>query len=194
MKRCIILIIIVFAIISTPSKEDTLHNIPDKVYAKGKPKHSKKKTIKSNYEYLGEYTLTAYCGCYHCSGGWGNKTSTGTTCKAGRTIAVDPMVIPYGSTVRINGHDYIAEDCGGAIKGNRIDVYFDRHSEAIEFGRQKAKVYLKKPPKVIGKLKKLKIYKYARRKDNGRKRIWKIRNGVKNILPQRKSITQSASG
>lgn len=192
MKRCIVLLIILL-IISTPHKEE-IHTIPNKVYAKGKPKHSKKKTIKSNYEYLGEYTLTAYCGCRHCSGGWGSKTSTGTTCKAGKTIAVDPKVIPYGSTIRINGHDYTAEDCGGAIKGNRIDVYFDSHSDALEFGRQKAKVYLKKPPKLIGKLKKYKINKYARRKDNGRKRVWKIRNGAKNLLPQRKSITKSASG
>lgn len=162
MKRCIVLLIILL-IISTPHKEE-IHTIPDKVYAKGKPKRIKKKTIKSKYEYLGEYTLTAYCGCSHCSGGWGSKTATGTTCKAGRTIAVDPKIIPYGSIIRINGHDYTAEDCGGAIKGNRIDVYFDSHSEAIEFGRQKAKVYLKKPPKLIGKLKKYKINKYARRK------------------------------
>lgn len=192
MKRCIVLLIILL-IISTPHKEE-IHTIPDKVYAKGKPKYSRKKTIKNNYEYLGEYVLTAYCGCRYCSGGWGNKTSTGTTCKAGRTIAIDPKVIPYGSTIMINGHQYTAEDCGGAIKGNRIDVYFDSHSDALEFGRQKAKVYCKKPPRLIGKLKKFKINKYARRKDNGRKRIWKIRNGTKNILPKRESITKSAGG
>lgn len=187
------MLLIILLIISTPHKEE-IHTIPDKVYAKGKPKHSRKKTIKNNYEYLGEYTLTAYCGCRHCSGGWGNKTSTGTTCKAGRTIAVDSKVIPYGSTIKINGHEYTAEDCGGGIKGKHIDIYFDSHSEAINFGIQKAKVYRKKPPKIIGKLKKFKINKYARRKDNGRKRVWKIRNGTKNILPKRESITKSASG
>ncbi|MEI3219112.1 MAG: 3D domain-containing protein [Lachnoclostridium sp.] len=41
----------------------------------------------------------------------------------GRTIAVDASVIPYGSVVVINGHAYVAEDCGGAIKGNKIDIY-----------------------------------------------------------------------
>lgn len=178
--------------ISTPHKEE-IHTIPDKVYAKGKPKRSRKKTLKNEYEYLGEYTLTAYCGCRYCSGGWGNKTSTGTTCKAGRTIAVDPKVIPYGSIIRINGQEYTAEDCGGGVKGKHIDIYFDSHSEAINFGIQKAKVYRKKPPKIIGKLKRFKINKYARRNDNGRKRIWEIRNGVKNILPKRKPITKSAS-
>lgn len=193
MKKLIIMLLLLI-LVTTPQHQGDIQSIPDKVYAKGKPKHSRKKKINNNYEYLGEFTLTAYCGCSKCSGGWGSKTATGTKCKAGRTIAVDPKVISYGSTLRINGHDYTAEDCGGAIKGNRIDVYFDSHSEAIEFGRQKAKVYCKKPPKIIGKLKKLKINKYARRKDNGRKRIWKIRNGPKNILPQRKSITESASG
>ena len=63
--------------------------------------------------------------------------STGTVPKEGRTIAVDPKVIPYGSIVYIQDYGYfIAEDCGGAIKGNRIDLFFDSHSEAESFGKQ----------------------------------------------------------
>jgi 3D (Asp-Asp-Asp) domain-containing protein len=62
--------------------------------------------------------------------------------KANHTIAVDPSVIPYGTKVMINGIIYTAEDCGGAIKGNRIDVYHDTHSEALDFGVQYAEVYL----------------------------------------------------
>lgn len=92
---------------------------------------------------LGEFKLTAYCPCSKCCGKWANGiTSTGVTAKAGRTIAVDPKVIPYGTEVIINGHTYIAEDCGGAIKGNRIDVYFDSHSEALKFGVKYADVYI----------------------------------------------------
>ena len=106
----------------TPYMSDVVM-IPQKVYAKGKPKRIKNKTLKNQYESLGEYTLTAYCGCRHCSGGWGNETSTGTTCKAGKTIAVDPKVIPYGSIIRINGQEYTAEDCGGGIKGKHIDSF-----------------------------------------------------------------------
>lgn len=56
--------------------------------------------------------------------------------RAWHTIAVDPAIIPMGSTVIINGHEFIAEDVGGAIKGNRIDIYFDNHEEALKFGRQ----------------------------------------------------------
>ena len=92
---------------------------------------------------LGEFKLTAYCPCSKCCGKWANGiTSTGTTAVAGRTIAVDPAVIPYGTKVLINGVTYIAEDCGGAIKGNRIDVYFDSHREALKFGVQYADVYI----------------------------------------------------
>lgn len=86
---------------------------------------------------LGEFKLTAYCPCQKCCGKWSNGiTSTGVTAQPNRTIAVDTDVIPYGSTVIIDGKEYVAEDCGGAIKGNRIDVYFDTHKEALEFGVQ----------------------------------------------------------
>jgi 3D (Asp-Asp-Asp) domain-containing protein len=83
-----------------------------------------------------EMVLTAYCSCVECCDKDDRITATGTLAKQGRTIAVDPRYIPYGTEVIIDGVTYIAEDCGGAIKGNRIDVYFDGHSEALEFGRQ----------------------------------------------------------
>lgn len=88
------------------------------------------------------FELTAYCACEKCCGKSDGITATGTKATAGRTIAVDPKVIPYGSEVIINGHTYIAEDCGGAIKGNRIDIYFDDHNEALAFGKQFATVYI----------------------------------------------------
>ena len=98
---------------------------------------------KSQGVYLGEFKLTAYCGENYphiCNDGDSTHTATMTQPTAGRTIAVDPKVIPYGSKVLINGITYIAEDCGGAIKGKRIDVYHDTHAEALEFGVQYADV------------------------------------------------------
>ena len=97
-------------------------------------------------EPLGEFKLTAYCPCAKCCGKTDGITSTGTLAAEGRTIAVDPRVIPYGSTVTIyfadgTSHTYTAEDCGGAIKENRIDVFFDDHQAAREFGVQTAYVY-----------------------------------------------------
>jgi 3D (Asp-Asp-Asp) domain-containing protein len=81
------------------------------------------------------FKVTAYCPCELCCGQYANGiTATGTVATAGRTIAVDPTVIPYGSEVILNGHTYIAEDCGGAIKGNKIDMFFDTHEEALQWG------------------------------------------------------------
>lgn len=81
-------------------------------------------------------TATAYCPCKKCSDNWGDLTATGVRAKEGRTIAVDPSVIPYGTEVIINGNTYIAEDCGGLIKGNKVDIYFDTHEETLKFGKQ----------------------------------------------------------
>ena len=101
--------------------------------------------VESNLVYIGRFKLTAYCPCSKCCGKWaGGITSTGVMAKANHTIAVDPNVISYGSKVVVNGHTYTAEDCGGAINGNRIDIYFNTHSEALKFGAQYADVYLKK--------------------------------------------------
>ena len=89
-------------------------------------------------------TATAYCPCADCSGGWGNRTSTGKTATAGRTIAVDPSIIPYGTGVIIEGVTYIAEDCGGAINGNRVDIFFNTHEEAMSYGRRVVTAYILK--------------------------------------------------
>lgn len=98
-------------------------------------------TIGQQPENLGEFKLTAYCTCSKCCGEWSDGiTYTGVKATPGRTIAVDPEVIPLGSTVYINGFEYIAEDIGGAIEGNRIDVLCSSHEEALEFGVQYADV------------------------------------------------------
>lgn len=91
------------------------------------------------------FVITAYCYCEKCCGKSDGVTATGRKAKQGRTVAVDPNVIPYGSIVYIDGvGDYIAEDCGGKIKGNRIDIYFDSHKDALEFGKQEHKVYVER--------------------------------------------------
>ena len=93
---------------------------------------------------LGEFKITAYCPCEKCCGEWSDGlTYTETIATENRTIAVDPEVIPLGSTVEINGAKYIAEDIGSAIKDNRIDVFFSDHDEALEFGVQYHEIYVK---------------------------------------------------
>ena len=99
--------------------------------------------------FLGEYKLTGYCPCEKCCGRWAFDRpdnvvygASGEELKAGYSIAVDPSVIPYGTEVVINGVICRADDCGGAIKGNQIDVYFNDHKEALEFGVQYANVFM----------------------------------------------------
>lgn len=98
---------------------------------------------KIEYRNLGEFKLTGYCSCTKCCGKTDGITATGTVATAGRTIAVDPSVIPYGSVIKINDKEYVAEDCGGAIKNNKIDIFFDSHEEALAWGVKYADVYVK---------------------------------------------------
>jgi uncharacterized protein YabE (DUF348 family) len=72
----------------------------------------------------------------------GNRTSTGTKPKVG-TIAVDPSVIPLGSKLYVEGYGYgRAEDTGGAIKGNRIDLFMETERQCLNWGRRPVKVYV----------------------------------------------------
>ena len=87
-------------------------------------------------------TATAYCPCADCCGKTDGITATGTKATAGRTIAVDPSVIPYGTEIIINGNTYVAEDCGGAVKGNDIDIFFNTHEEALKFGKRVLTAYI----------------------------------------------------
>lgn len=97
-------------------------------------------------------TLTAYSpeggGKSPGSTGYG-RTATGVKAVEGRTIAVDPNVIPLGWWVYIDGVGYRrAEDVGGAIVGNKIDVFFNSNSVAQQFGRKRGKtVYIIGPEK-----------------------------------------------
>lgn len=102
---------------------------------------------------LGEYRLTAYCGCSKCCGKWGENrpldengkpivyTANMSIAKEGVTIAADINVLPYGTKVIIDGHEYIVQDRGGVINGNRIDIYFESHQDALNFGVQYKEIY-----------------------------------------------------
>lgn len=97
---------------------------------------------------LGEYKLTAYCACFKCCEkhpgdvGYG-ITKSGVKAVEGVTIAADPKVLPLGTKVLIDGHEYTVQDTGCAIKGNKIDVYFDSHQDALEFGVQYKEIFMK---------------------------------------------------
>lgn len=87
--------------------------------------------------YIGEFKLTHYCTetYKHICGTGDGTTSTGTQVTAGRTIAVDPKVIPYNTHVYIEGYGWrVAEDTGGIIKDKHIDIAVETHSMALSLG------------------------------------------------------------
>lgn len=107
---------------------------------------------------------TAYDLSYKCCGKTRSDpeygiTFTGTRAKVGRTVAVDPSVIPLGSTVYISFPEkykhlngvYIAEDTGKAVKNDIIDIFMGEdqpgksvvHKKALEFGVQKIEIYIR---------------------------------------------------
>ena len=92
----------------------------------------------------GVFRATAY---HNSDPGCTIWTATGTLCRVG-AIAVDPKVIPYGTEMYIVSNDgryiygyAVAEDCGGSIKGNRIDLYYDSVEECNRFGIRDCTVY-----------------------------------------------------
>ena len=93
------------------------------------------------------FTATAYCPCKKCCGEWATKrdglvyTASSEIAKEGATIAADWAVLPPGTVVEIEGLGRrVVQDKGEAIKGNRIDIFFDSHQEALDFGIQDIKL------------------------------------------------------
>jgi len=113
-------------------------------------------TEREEWVSFGEYTITAYCPCTKCCGIWSaahprrigtdyiQKTASGTIPTDGRTAGADTNILPFGTVVMIDGHEYIIEDTGNAAWGKKlIDVYFDTHEEAIIFGKRTVEIFIK---------------------------------------------------
>ena len=79
------------------------------------------------------YKITAYCPCAKCCGKTNGITAMGTHATAGRTVAASAK-FAFGTKLNINGHVYTVEDRGGAINGNKIDIYVNSHAEALAWG------------------------------------------------------------
>ena len=79
------------------------------------------------------YKITAYCPCSKCCGKTNGRTASGTTATAGRTVAASSK-FAFGTKLNIGGHVYTVEDRGGAINGNKIDIFVNSHAEALQWG------------------------------------------------------------
>lgn len=94
------------------------------------------------YRYIGECTVTYYCPCAECCGQWADGlTATGLPAAPG-IVAVDPEVIPLGSTVVIDGQRYLAADTG--VTGRHVDVCMADHAATVEAGVGTAEVWIVK--------------------------------------------------
>lgn len=108
-----------------------------------KPEEPQKAASPSGYKKgksLGIFKTTAYCPCKNCSGGNG-LTYSGTVPQANHTISADISVLPIGTKVMIGDTVYTVEDIGGGVKGNTIDIFFNTHQEALNYGVQKREVF-----------------------------------------------------
>lgn len=95
------------------------------------------------WEYIGECVITAYCPCGECCGRWADGvTASGLPAGPG-IVAVDPAVVPLGSTVIIDGQQYLAADTG--VTGQAVDLCMESHASALAFGRSRQSVWIEVP-------------------------------------------------
>lgn len=101
-------------------------------------------------ESLGDFTITAYCGCPTCCGIWSSDTpmtASGEPAQEGITVAADWDTLPAGTEIEIEGlgeykvQDKPAQWIVEKYDGRIIDVYFENHEDALKFGKQKMEVY-----------------------------------------------------
>ena len=111
---------------------------------KGKQEYDTIKSAQINgisipVKYVGRFSISHYCSCPICTGtAKGSKTATGHIPKEGRTVAVDKSIIPLHSVIYVEGlGTFVAEDVGGAVKGNHLDIYIDDHQRALNLGTLK---------------------------------------------------------
>lgn len=140
--------------IEEPKVQAKKPDIQDKPVIRETEQPIKEKTVKtakpeatSGWQVFSASAYSTYAnGDPNASKKYGGTTASGTQVSAGRTIAVDPNIIPLGTVVNIKSDfpgvsgQYIAEDTGSAIKGNRIDIYMGNVDTALSFGRRSIQV------------------------------------------------------
>lgn len=143
----LIIAVLSFNLVDTGTKYTALQMDYESYVAKtdmeiSRLQYEKPKVIYKDRELIGEFTITHYDACMECCGKTDGITKSGAKVCDGVTVAVDPTVIPLGTYIYIEGVGYrVAQDIGGAIKGNRIDVYVHSHQQALELGTKTATVW-----------------------------------------------------
>lgn len=144
MKKLITMIMIFVLILGSSSGVKAKSKKKSKWKVVGyETKYIKTKVKYKTKKYLGTFYITHYCPCSECCGpGGGKVTASGTVPTAGRTVGVNPSVIPYGTKLKIGKTEgYVAEDTGGGIGTYHIDIFCNSHAEALAAGVGYKKVY-----------------------------------------------------
>lgn len=96
--------------------------------------------VGERWESLGVWKCTAYCKGSCCNGRNAGRTASGAPMVVGRTVAVGHL--PFGTVLKIGGHEYVVEDRG--VRGNHVDILFNSHGGANQFGVQYMEVMIKR--------------------------------------------------
>ena len=150
-QKGLVVLLLVFAIIgafrfcSTSTKADKIVELLETpmlpIVCQQDSKINDVETLEMVYKLNEEYVVTAYCACSKCCGKENGITASGVKATEGVTIAADTNKLPFGTRVYIEDvGERVVQDRGGAIKGNRIDLYFSDHQSALNFGRQTKKI------------------------------------------------------
>lgn len=91
-------------------------------------------------ESYGTFRISGYCGCELCCGGQ-TLTYSGVLPTADHTISADLNRFPLGTRLLIDGTVYTVEDMGGGVTGDRLDIYFNTHQEALDYGLKDVEVF-----------------------------------------------------
>ena len=86
--------------------------------------------------------VSAYCPCELCCGKWADGSTASGKPAIGRICAAPPEY-PFGTVLHVEGMgEYVVQDRGGAIKGNKLDLLMGSHEDALRFGRKDLKVMI----------------------------------------------------
>ncbi len=93
--------------------------------------------------YVGEYKITYYCPCKECCGKDNGITASGAKVQEGVTVAADTSKLPFGTKIYIKGIGWrTVQDRGGAVKGNRLDIYISSHNDPKPYNVQYLDVWV----------------------------------------------------
>lgn len=148
-------IVIVFAFMVQANQAVRLTAQTKQIYMEAQELHEEVKELEplveafnpvvkeDNLTPLGEYEITYYCSCKKCCGKSDGITASGEKAVEGTTVGADTRFLSFGTKIFIEGiGERTVQDRGGAIKGERLDVYVDSHQKALQLGRHKANVFI----------------------------------------------------